>query len=145
MRTENDFNAKLGKELKKLSPSVKFIKASDRFTIGVSDFLIWAYGKNVGVESKLIKEYPVKGTSKLLSRPFTGAQRTFLNELEMSGSKGYGLVAVKSEKKMYLIRSKDIPKSGNWTLAEFNLLKERLYSFKFFDEVPVFVEFLFGY
>ena len=70
MRNENAFNAWLSKELRSLhSKGFHHAKISDKFTAGVSDFLIWGLGKSVVIESKYVKEFP-KDTSDLLEHTF---------------------------------------------------------------------------
>lgn len=118
MRNENAYNAYLSKELRKLhSEGLYHTKTSDRFTAGISDFLIWWKGKSIALEVKFIKEFTTKGD--LLAHPFTGAQLTFLESIHFSGNNAYGLVAVGSEKRMYAIPWSTIPINGNWINDEF--------------------------
>lgn len=141
MKTEGQFNAYLGKELKRFTPKLKVLKVADKFSVGISDFLIWANRRSCGIEAKFIKELPVRPLAKVLDHPFAGAQLTFLEDLNLAGSFGYGLVAVGSTEEMHLFMLESIPKTGNFTRQEF--LRADKISFKF-DQVPQLVDYLFG-
>lgn len=119
MKTENDFNAELSKKLKKYSPEVHTIKISDKFTVGISDFLIMCMGKTLALETKFEKSFPQRQTSQVLSHPFSGAQLTFLESVALAGNMGYGMVAIEETQKMYVFPYAAIPVSGNFTRAEF--------------------------
>ncbi|NDG28273.1 MAG: hypothetical protein EB120_13995, partial [Proteobacteria bacterium] len=75
MKNENEFNAALSKALRRLQPRVFMIKASDKFTIGISDFLIFGFGKTLALECKYAREWP-SDKAQLLKHPFTGEQQT---------------------------------------------------------------------
>ena len=125
MRNENAFNAWLSKELRTLhSKGFHHAKISDKFTAGVSDFLIWGLGKSVVIESKYVKEFP-KDTSDLLEHTFSGAQITFLESIGLTGNRAFGLIAVGDRKggSLFLIPWKEIPDSGNWKVADFKIGK----------------------
>ena len=119
MNTENQFNTYLGKELMKLSTTVDFMKASDKYQVGVSDFLLWSEGVSTVLEVKFIKEWPKRESSKILSHIFSGPQLTFMHRKEVVGTKAFGLIYHKGEDTMYLIRSTIIPESGNWSMGDF--------------------------
>ena len=116
--TENDFNAELSKHLRKMTPEVHYIKASDKFTVGISDFLLWHKGTCAAVESKYVREWP-RPSANLLKHAFTGPQVTFLESVALTKNKAYGLIGVGEEQKMYLVNWVQIPPSGNWTTRQF--------------------------
>lgn len=122
MKTENDFNRYLSKELSKFHPHIHHFKASDKFTAGVSDFILWGRGTSLALEVKFIKDFP-KGNGQLLKHPFTGAQKTFMESIELAHHTACGLIAVGANKSMYLVPHEVIPENGNWTWLEFNKLR----------------------
>lgn len=118
MKTENEFNAYLSKELKRWRPEVYTMKAADKFRTGVSDFILWGWGRSVALETKFIKEWPSE-RGKLLKHPFTGPQLTFFRNIQGTGCHAFGLIAVKEERKMFAISAGHIPESGNWKTKDF--------------------------
>jgi penicillin-binding protein-related factor A (putative recombinase) len=126
--TENKFNAKLSQYLRKTK--THYVKVSDRTTVGISDFLIWHEGMSVALETKRIPCLPCKDTARILGHPFSRPQIRFLKNMILSGNLGYGLIAVDSEKTMYLIPTDEIPESGNWALDDF---KSKLPGFQKFN------------
>lgn len=140
MKNEHEFNSYLAKEFRKLTPDLKCLKASDKFSIGVSDFLLWYRSKSVAMECKFIKAFPKKPTTDVLSHKFEGPQYSFLQQISMTGSHSYGLVGVASEKKMYLIPIYSLHKDGNYTLAEF--MHQNFKAFAF-DDVDGLIKRLF--
>ena len=118
MKTEGEFNSFLSKEFSRLTPMLKYLKASDRFAIGVSDFLLWYKGRSRGLECKFVKEIKSQNR-KILEHPFSGAQVTFLEGLVLSGSDGFGLVGIKSLKKMYLLDVSVLIQGTNWKAKDF--------------------------
>jgi hypothetical protein len=142
MKTENDYNAFLSKQLKKFSPQVHTIKISDKFTAGISDFLIFCNHKSLGLETKFEKAFPKRETSQVLSHSFSGPQITFLESLALTGNMGYGVVCIEEEESMYVFPYQTIPANGNFTLKEFNA--------KFIAKIPMkdiesLVEFFFNW
>lgn len=121
VRTENDFNSLLSRELKKLEQlyGTVSLKTSDRFQVGISDFLIWHKTTSIGAEVKFTKTLPKKD-GLVLSRPFTGPQRTWLNRFGRTGNGSVGIVGIDSIKTMYVFHHTAIPGSGNWTKSEFD-------------------------
>lgn len=136
MKIENDFNRFLAVEFKKLSPDVHYLKASDKFTVGVSDFIVWRRGRSAGIESKFIRDWP-SDRSLLLKHPFTGAQQTFLESVALTCNSGIGIIGIGSEKRFFVIDYMNIPKSGNWKTEEFK--RCGFYSISF-DSISDFVE-----
>ena len=118
MKTEGDLNQILGKKLKVLWPELYHIKASDKFTLGISDFLLWYNSESAGLETKLVLSTPSM-RSKLLTHPFSGAQITFLESLSLTKNRGWGGVYVKETDSFYLIPYPEIPKTGNWKTEDF--------------------------
>jgi len=121
MKDENAFNASLSKRLKRLEKKPNFtlyIKPADKFREGISDFLIFRSGKTLALETKFVGDWP-SDKALLLKHEFSGAQQTFLESMVLSGNLAFGLVAVDSEKKMFLIPQHGIPESGNWNTGYF--------------------------
>ena len=98
MKTENEFNRYLREKMN--FESVKAFKMSDRFQIGAADWLIFAEGRVVAIESKFIKKVGSRGS--LLKHPVTGPQITFMRGLEKVDVPGWILIGVGEERKMYL-------------------------------------------
>lgn len=136
MRNESDFNRFLAKEFRKLSPNLHFLKASDKFTAGVSDFIIWYHRASIALESKFISKWP-SNNSLLLRHPFTGAQQTFLESVYLTGNKGFGIVGIGEDKSFIVIPEDQIPRSGNWNVEEFKNMPYDRFSFK---EVKYFLD-----
>ena len=136
MRGENEFNRHLSKELKKLKPKTFHLKVSDRFQSGVSDFLLIRDGRAVALEVKFVKKVG-SGEAKLLSHPFTGPQLSFFRNVVGSGGKAFGLIAVGSERKFYLIPFSNIS-SGNWSKDEFIKYQEVFSDFDYDRRVFAF-------
>lgn len=140
MKNENAFNAFLSKELRKLQPKgYHYVKASDKFTVGISDFIIWGRGRSVALESKFISKIPSEG-SKLLQHTFSGAQVTFLESIGLSGNRAFGLVA--TDLLIYLVPWDKMPSGGNWEVTEF--FGERYRSFDY-KEIRQMVDYLLGW
>ena len=140
MKTEGQFNAHLGKELTKLSPAVNYLKVADKFQIGISDFLIWYRGKTLAAECKFVTQLP-KPESNLLKHSFSGAQKTFLESMCLSGNMAIGIVGIDELQTFYTFPWTDIPPDGNWKTEDFWAVtkKEDRYSFSF-KEVKLFIE-----
>jgi len=114
MKTENEFNAWLGKHLRMLEPKGFFtLKVAEKYHIGVSDFFIWHGGQCASVEVKFIKSMPLRG-GNVLKHEFDGKQQTFLKRVSAAGNPAWGLIAVHDQKKMVLIPNGHLPESGNW-------------------------------
>lgn len=128
MKTENDFNAYLSKELRRYIPDLHFIKASDKHIAGVPDFILWSESTSRGLEVKFIKEFPKTERGKVLKHAFGGKQISFLSHMEKTANHGFGLTYCKENNFMYLCRVQDIPEDGNWKYGEF---KQALESKKF--------------
>ena len=114
MKNENDLNAWLSRQFKRRTPALHYLKTSDKYGIGIPDFLLWRGGVGGAMESKFIRDWPKKTASSLLRHPFSGPQITRLAEFRGAGAPSFGLVGVGSEKSLYLIESQHIPKGGNW-------------------------------
>lgn len=127
MKNENAFNAYLSKEFRSRHNRLGcfHVKASDKFTAGVSDFLLWMNSHSAGLETKLVKTIDRKPTTLLLDHTFTGAQLTFLESMRLTGNYAYGLVGVLDTSRMLLIESANLPESGNWTASEFDMVNKR--------------------
>ena len=126
MRTENQFNSYLGKYFKKYQPETYAIKVSDRFSIGISDFLIFSYGKAMALETKFILAMG-SDKSDLLTHPFSGAQMTFLESIGLTTNQAWGMVTVYEEQKLYCVKYSEIPPTGNWKTGAFK--KETIFKY----------------
>lgn len=137
MKTENEFNAFVTKQIQKLGSSYKAIKASDRFHIGISDWLIYHDGKAVAVESKFIKKIPKSG--KLLGHTITGPQITFLKTMELAGTQGFVIIGVGDRSQIAVIPTELLPKEGNYNVKEFHT--DYWY---YFSEIESMLNFMFS-
>ena len=119
MKNENEFNAWLSKEFRKLSPTVFAHKVADKFGIGIPDFHIWTPFRNFrqfDMECKFVRKLP--GTNAAaLKHPFTGEQQTFMESIELAGGIAVGLVCVWEWNCMVLIQRKEIPSCGNFSVS----------------------------
>lgn len=118
MKDENDFNARLSRELRKLHPKTYHTKTSDRFSVGISDFLIWRGGKTLAIEIKFCKCLAEKNLV-LLKHPFTGAQQTQLENHELVGNRAFGGVYINDSNQFVVIPRSLITQSGNWYTHDF--------------------------
>ena len=132
MKTEGNFNSHLSKQFKKLAPDVHYLKASDRFAVGVSDFLVFGKGKTLAIESKFVNTVPGDNV-RLLNHEFTGPQLTFLESMELAGCRALGLVGIKEFGRMYLIERRFL--KNNWKVREFLELLPEFAEYEF-KEVP---------
>jgi hypothetical protein len=123
MKNENEFNAHLAAEFRKIRNAGKLgvKKLSERFEAGASDFLLVKEGKCLLLECKFIKEFPVKPDTQVLGHQFTGPQLKFMDDLALGGALGYGLVAIKPMHAMMLI-PREVISTGNWSLRDFSRL-----------------------
>lgn len=128
MKNENAFNAWLSKEIRCIhTKGYHHVKISDKFTAGVSDFLLWGHGKHSVLEVKYVSQFPKEGC-KLLKHPFEGAQITFMESIGLTGNRAHGLIAAGDKKDglLYLMDWKDIPPSGNWEIVDFSSHQKKL-------------------
>lgn len=133
MRTENEFNAKLGKDLRKLEPSgTMTLKVAEKYHIGVCDFFIWRNGRCAAVEVKFVRELP-KRNGKVLGHEFDGPQISFLKRIAASGSPAWGLIAIHEVKKIVLVPARDIPPEGNWQGS----IPDTFRSYQYNDTLPL--------
>lgn len=129
MKTENEFNAWLGNNIRKLEPYGFFLlKVAEKYHIGISDFFIWHGGSCAAIETKFVREMPKK-TGKVLKHDFDGTQMTFLRRVANTGNPAWGLVAIHEEKRMVLVSYRHIPEEGNWS----GKLPEHLQSYDYKD------------
>lgn len=128
MKNENAFNAFLSNKLRTLqNHGYHHLKTSDRFTAGIPDFLIWGHGKSLALEVKFIQHIPSNGCFLLQKHPFTGAQRTYLESIGLTGNRAFGLIGVQSEEVLYLIEWKHLEE--NWVAEKFNDVPHRTFPF----------------
>jgi hypothetical protein len=116
--TEGDFNARLTRGFKPLSPDLLALKTSDRFHAGVPDFILVYKAQTAALEVKYVSSWPTN-QAKLLGHPFQGPQITYLRRLHLAGARAFGLVGIKPAHAMYLIAHDELPEDGNWSVAEF--------------------------
>lgn len=118
MKTEHQINALISKTLKK-SGCFFYLKTSEKYISGVSDFLVWMDGRGLAMEVKLAKPVPEKSKRKLLSHPFSTEQISFLEGFHrIGGGISCGIVCIGGSK-LYPIKWEEIPASGNWRSDEF--------------------------
>lgn len=131
--TENDFNSEvLSKGLRRLSPEVHYYKASDKFTVGVSDYIIWGWGQSAVLESKFVAEWPGPNR-ELLKHEFKGAQTTFLESVALTKNRAWGCIGIGEEKKIYVFSHLQIPPGGNWKTSQFQYMQYKSFGFKDVD------------
>lgn len=138
MKTEHEFNAYLSKEFKKLKPAFYAQKMSDRFAVGVSDFLLFHSGRATVFETKFIRELP-KRNGKVLSHAFDGKQLTYFKSISNTGNSAFGVVGVGEEKTAYVVPFYNIPESGNWSATQFKAAAAGLF---FFSDVAGMAKFM---
>ena len=141
MKTEGDFNRLLSRELRKAGPGLYHLKTADRFTVGISDFLIWNMGKTVALETKFVNGIPSEKAS-LLKHPFSGAQITFLESMALSGNAAFGGIYLNELNLFYLIPGGSIPTTGNWKTKDF--FKSGFPIFKLWSEINSLIGVMFG-
>lgn len=136
MKTENDFNKYLTIQFKKIK-WLKCVKTADKYTPGISDFMLWAQGKGAFLETKLIKKLP-KLSSLLLRHPFSSKQVSFLRGMtSVAGCPAWGAIGVLEEKMIYCATSWMIPIEGNWTTMEFLKMRSKLDQTLYDDEKAI--------
>lgn len=101
MKLESALNTFLAKEFKKFKPEVQVYKTSDKYQVGIPDFILWVNGQSVVIECKNI--LTSKKTSSLLTHPFSAMQINFMKNVITTGNQAYGLIAVHDEKLMWLV------------------------------------------
>lgn len=146
MKTENDFNAFLSSEFKRYLPGISALKTSDKYQIGLPDFIIWGYGLSAGVESKFILDFPKRKGTKVLKHPFKRDQISKLKEIDDTLNRGYGIVGVKKNKIIYVFDVRDIPyPSGNWTYEEFTTMAQTKAKLFEFGDIEAMLEYILNY
>lgn len=140
MKTENDLNRHIAKELKRHEPKMSYMKVCDKVNEGIPDFLVWRVdSQSSAFEVKLAKEIP-KTNKLVLSHVFSGAQITRLETLKLSGCKTYGVVGILELETIYVIPSEMIPESGNWKRDDFiTNIVDNVLSYKF-SEMENFIK-----
>lgn len=112
MKSEHEFNAFLKKEFRKYS-EYKAIKISDRFKIGLPDWLIFHDGRAVAVECKWAKEYKIE--SNILGHSLSAPQVTVLKSFEGVQVPAVVLVGLSDTKTMAVGSWAAFTKGGNIT------------------------------
>lgn len=140
MRTENEFNARLTKDIRKLGTTYKAIKMSDRFKIGVPDWLMFYEGRAVAVEAKFVQKIPPK--RKVLSHPVTGPQISYMKSLSLAGVPCKVIIGASFDDLVRIVSLEDLPEDGNFSSEQFALITET--SSCKMSETGIFMEKLFG-
>ena len=143
-KSENDFNAHLTSSIKKLGTSYKAIKTSDRFKIGMADFLIFHKGMCCAVESKYISKIPSKGN--MLKHVVSGPQLSFLKGMELAGARTHIILGIGSHGGMAVFNP-DRFETGNMTVKDFKECVHVYPAFHhsfMFDDIEGMLKFLFG-
>ena len=118
MKNEHQLNAYLTLAIKGLG-NYMYLKTSEKYLAGVSDFLVWHKGMGLALEVKLCKGKKTE-KQKLLGHPFSSKQLSFLHGFNyIGGGHAFGLVGMAEEKRLYPVRWDDMPTSGNWKYGEF--------------------------
>jgi len=120
MQTEHRLNAQITTVLKKVG--YMYIKTSEKYMAGVSDFLVWRDGIGLALEVKMSRKRmlnkEVKG--KLLSHPFSSKQISFLKGFSIiGGGRAWGVICLSDLSRLYPVRWDELPASGNWDAKEF--------------------------
>lgn len=110
MKDENAFNAFLKKEFKKHS-EYKALKVSDRFKIGIPDWLIFHTGCAVAVECKFTKNWNYD--KNLLKHPVSQPQLSTLTGFYQVGVPAAVLIGIDDTCSMLVGSHKSISKVGN--------------------------------
>lgn len=116
-KTEHDMNAFLTAKIKKLGTSYKSLKMSDRFKVGIADFLIFHDGRCVAAECKFVSKIPSKG--RLLSHPLKGPQVTFMKTMQLAGVNSFVLLGIGEESCIYVIQPDMFDEEGNILAKDF--------------------------
>lgn len=120
MRTEHQLNAHITTVLKKTG--FMYLKTSEKYMAGVSDFLVWKDGIGLAMEVKMAKKRLTNNTAigKLLGHPFSSKQISFLKGFsKIGGGKAWGVIYLPTLKRVYPVRWSEIPDSGNWSTKDF--------------------------
>lgn len=136
MKNENEFNAYLKKEFKKFS-QYKAIKVSDRFKIGLPDWLIFHQGRAAAVECKFAKEW--HNGKNVLNHAVSGPQITALNGFSAVSVPALVLIGFADRKEMYVGRPGHLTPTGNVTG---NIIFENFFGFAF-GEIDLLLKHLF--
>ena len=115
MKNENEFNAILGKHLKRYWGRYFHTKNADKYRVGVPDFYIWGPCGHASVECKFIMREPLDDKTPWLKKhKFTPEQITFLTCVKKAGGVAKGLIGIGEKKKMCVVDLYYI-KNGNVT------------------------------
>jgi len=123
MNTENDFNGYITKEIRKLGTDYKAIKLSDKFKIGLPDWIMFYRGQAVAVESKFVRRLPKRG--KVLKHPVTGPQISYLSSLSMAGVTCKVIVGAAFDSHIYVLDFTELPVGGNFYPTDFSWMKAK--------------------
>lgn len=117
MDSEHEFNAYITKTIKKMGTDYKIIKTSDRFKLGLADWLLIHKGRAIAIESKFIKKVGLRGG--LLSHPLSPVQYSFLKSIELAGGLSYVLLGIRDSNEMLCFDYRAL-KGGNMKVKEFH-------------------------
>jgi penicillin-binding protein-related factor A (putative recombinase) len=93
--------AAFSRQLKKLAnriPYLSFLKLSDKYKVGLSDYLVIFKGQASFIECKFKES--LKGTIKY---SFTPAQKAFFITQSQAGARCFGLIWVEEVRRMFLL------------------------------------------
>lgn len=139
MKNEDAFNHWLSKELKTFRPDVMALKMAEKFHIGVADFMFVKGGKVVYVETKFLREPPTSKNT-VLKHPFSGAQLTFLRNMQKAGARCFGAVGLGYADEILIFTYDELPMWGNWSLAAWQDAKAEAFHF---DHLERMLDYLF--
>lgn len=137
MKTEGEFSSYLTRKIRELGPKYKAVKLSDRFRIGLADWIIIHEGRVAALEAKFVKQLPKRG--QLLKHPVTGPQMTSLLSMSMAGCRSWVLIANGPARTMAAVPFVDVPPTGNFP-SDFFETTELIYTF---NDVPLLLNAIF--
>ncbi len=126
---ERGFVDALLKSIKNLSSKAAYIRAVDKFTLGIPDILAWIPMPNstpwmFAIEAKALAPlmpdpyHRGRRTGQMLKHPFTGPQISKLRELKAAGVEAFGLVRVSEDAAFRIEPEKINDRTGNFTHEE---------------------------
>lgn len=130
--------------MKRMGNKFKVQKVSDRFKVGVSDWLIFHEGLVIAIEAKYIQKVPATAGNRLLRHTVTGPQRTYLKTLAEAKVPSWVIVGIGGERKVVVVPFSKLPVAGNWTVEEFTAEREVLAVYPY-GEIPLMLTDMFAH
>lgn len=136
MKNENEFNAFLKKEFKK-HPEYKAVKISDRFKIGLPDWLVFYQGRAAVVECKFASKW--YNDKNVLGHTVSKPQITSLKGFSAVAIPSLVLIGFADRKEMFIGRPEHLTPTGNVTG---NIIVNHFFGFAF-KEIDLLLKHLF--